>query len=127
MACRPNAERFRHSVLLGAADGRATGPLLNRFMGRHWKHRLEVAIFWDTWRIRSYTLIGVSGHLWQACCASRSRIWQFDRMGISTTLLQMQSDDKFRGRVFAADLGLCMFTLRRGVSGGRLWIGLRRA
>ncbi len=32
----------------------------------------------------------------------------------STTLLQMQSDDKFRGRVFAADLGLCMFTIAAG-------------
>ncbi len=36
-------------------------------------------------------------------------VWVF-----STTLLQMQSDDKFRGRVFAADLGLCMFTIAAG-------------
>jgi len=32
----------------------------------------------------------------------------------STTLLQLQSEDKFRGRVFAADLGLCMFTIAAG-------------
>ena len=38
-----------------------------------------------------------------------SIVWVF-----STTLLQMQSDDKFRGRVFAADLGLCMFTIAAG-------------
>src|SRR6266403_1074807 len=38
-----------------------------------------------------------------------SLVWVF-----STTLLQMQSDDKFRGRVFAADLGLCMFTIAAG-------------
>jgi hypothetical protein len=38
-----------------------------------------------------------------------SILWVF-----STTLLQMQSDDKFRGRVFAADLCLCMFTIAAG-------------
>jgi hypothetical protein len=36
-------------------------------------------------------------------------VWVF-----STTLLQMQSEDKFRGRVFAADLCLCMFTIAAG-------------
>jgi hypothetical protein len=38
-----------------------------------------------------------------------SIVWVF-----STTLLQIQSDDKFRGRVFAADLGLSMFTIAIG-------------
>ena len=38
-----------------------------------------------------------------------SIVWVF-----STTLLQLQTDDKFRGRVFAADLGLCMFTIAAG-------------
>jgi hypothetical protein len=38
-----------------------------------------------------------------------SIVWVF-----STTLLQLQTDDKFRGRVFAADLGLCMFTIAVG-------------
>jgi hypothetical protein len=38
-----------------------------------------------------------------------SIVWVF-----STTLLQLQSDDRFRGRVFAADLGLCMFTIAAG-------------
>ena len=32
----------------------------------------------------------------------------------STTLLQLNTDDKFRGRVFAAELGLCMVTLAVG-------------
>ncbi|HEY5162558.1 MAG TPA: MFS transporter, partial [Terriglobales bacterium] len=32
-----------------------------------------------------------------------SVIWTF-----STTMLQLNSDDQFRGRVFSADLGLCM-------------------
>jgi hypothetical protein len=38
-----------------------------------------------------------------------SIIWVF-----STTLLQLQSDDKFRGRVFSADLGLAMLTIAAG-------------
>lgn len=35
-----------------------------------------------------------------------SVIWTF-----STTMLQLDSDDQFRGRVFAADLGLCMLAI----------------
>ena len=35
-----------------------------------------------------------------------SVVWVF-----STTLLQRYADDKFRGRVFAADLGFCMLTI----------------
>jgi predicted MFS family arabinose efflux permease len=38
-----------------------------------------------------------------------SIIWVF-----STTLLQMQSEDKFRGRVFAADVGLYTLTIAAG-------------
>ena len=32
----------------------------------------------------------------------------------STTLLQLQTEDRFRGRVFAADLGLSMLTIAIG-------------
>jgi hypothetical protein len=32
----------------------------------------------------------------------------------STTLLQRHTDDRFRGRVFAAELGLCMLTIAVG-------------
>ncbi len=105
------------SLLLGA---RGLGALLGPFMAApwagHWKHRLEVAIFWGYLASAAgYALLGVSGHLWQACLCvmlahfGGSIVWVF-----STTLLQMQSDDKFRGRVFAADLGLCMFTIAAG-------------
>jgi hypothetical protein len=80
------------------------------------KHRLELAIFWGyLGAAAGYTLLRVSGHLWQACLCvmlahfGSSIVWVF-----STTLLQLQSDDKFRGRVFAADLGLCMFTIAAG-------------
>ena len=38
-----------------------------------------------------------------------STVWVF-----STTLLQLHTDDRFRGRVFAADLGLSMLTIAVG-------------
>lgn len=105
------------SLILGARGlGALLGPLLTASWAGHWKHRLEIAIFWGyLLAAAGYTLLGVSGHLWQAClCVAlahfgSSIVWVF-----STTLLQMQSDDKFRGRVFAADLGLCMFTIAAG-------------
>lgn len=105
------------SLLLGARGlGALLGPLLTASWAGHWKQRLEVAIFWGYLAAAAgYTLLGVSGQLWEAmlCVAlahfGSSIVWVF-----STTLLQMQSDDKFRGRVFAADLGLCMFTIAAG-------------
>ena len=105
------------SLLLGARGlGALLGPLLAAPWAGHWKHRLEVAIFWGYLAAAvGYTLLGVSGHLWQACLcvmlahSGGSIVWVF-----STTLLHLQSDDKFRGRVFAADLGLCMFTIAAG-------------
>ncbi len=105
------------SLLLGARGlGALLGPVVSARWAGHWKHRLEIAIFWGyLGAAAGYTLLGVSGHLWQACLCvmlahfGSSIVWVF-----STTLLQMQSDDKFRGRVFAADLGLCMFTIAAG-------------
>lgn len=105
------------SLLLGARGvGALLGPVLSAGWAGHHQHRLEAAIFWGYLATAAgYTLLGASGHLWQAClCVAvahfgSSIVWVF-----STTLLQMQSDDKFRGRVFAADLGLCMFTIAAG-------------
>jgi predicted MFS family arabinose efflux permease len=105
------------SLLLGARGlGALLGPLMAARWAGHWKHRLEVAIFCGYLAAAAgYTLLGVSGHLWQACLcvmlahSGSSIVWVF-----STTLLQMQSDDKFRGRVFAADLSLSMFTIAAG-------------
>jgi len=62
-----------------------------------------------------YGMLGVAGSLWTACfwvvlghCGG-STVWVF-----STTLLQLNTDDKFRGRVFSAELGLSMLTLAVG-------------
>jgi hypothetical protein len=38
-----------------------------------------------------------------------STVWVF-----STTLLQLNTEDRFRGRVFAADLGFCMLMIAVG-------------
>jgi MFS family permease len=105
------------SLLLGARGlGALLGPLLTAPWAGHWIPKLEKAIlFGYLASAAGYTLLGVSGHLWQACACvllahfGGSMVWVF-----STTLLQLQSEDRFRGRVFAADLGLCMFTIAAG-------------
>jgi hypothetical protein len=54
-----------------------------------------------------YSLLGLSYSVWMAAAcallahAGGSTVWVF-----STTLLQIHTEDRFRGRVFAADLGL---------------------
>jgi hypothetical protein len=62
-----------------------------------------------------YGSLGAAGSLWVACFwivlahSGGSTVRVF-----STTLLQLNTDDKFRGRVFSAELGLCMLTLALG-------------
>lgn len=105
------------SLLLGARGlGALLGPVMAASWAGHWKARLERAIFWAYLATATgYTLLGIAGHLWQACLCvmlahcGGSIIWVF-----STTLLQLQSEDKFRGRVFAADMGLAMLTIATG-------------
>jgi hypothetical protein len=94
----------------------AASAVLTAPWAGQWIRRLQVAIFWGyLGAAAGYTLLGVSSQLWQASLCvmlahfGSSLVWVF-----STTLLQLQSEDKFRGRVFAADLGLCMFTIAAG-------------
>ncbi len=99
------------SVLIGA---RGIGALLGPLIGANWAGRHDS-------RLRRGILLGFVaaacgvGCLWLApnvwtamlCVVvahcGGSIIWTF-----STTLLQLYSDDQFRGRVFSADLGICM-------------------
>ena len=105
------------SILLGARGlGALLGPVVAARWAGHWEPRLERAIFWGYLvAAAGYALLGIADHLWQACLCvmlahfGSSVVWVF-----STTLLQMRSDDKFRGRVFSADLGLSMFTIAAG-------------
>jgi len=105
------------SLLLGA---RGIGALLGPLFAAPWagqvRQRLERAILYAYLSTAAgYGLLSIAGHLWLACLCvmiahiGGSIVWVF-----STTLLQLQTDDKFRGRVFAADLGLCMFTIASG-------------
>jgi hypothetical protein len=50
--------------------------------------------------------LGLAGAAVAIAHGGGSVVWVF-----STTLLQRYSDDTFRGRVFAADLGICMLTM----------------
>ncbi|MFZ1918270.1 MAG: MFS transporter [Terriglobales bacterium] len=105
------------SLLLGARGlGALLGPLWTAPWAGQSVDRLERMILYGYLALAAgYSLLGVSGHLWQACLCimlahfGGSIIWVF-----STTLLQLQSEDKYRGRVFAADLGLAMLTIAAG-------------
>ena len=58
-----------------------------------------------------YGVLGASRSVWMAAACAMlahmggSTVWVF-----STTLLQLHTEDRFRGRVFAADLGLASLT-----------------
>ena len=101
------------SILLG---GRGAGALVGPLIAARWAgqndHRLRIGILFGYLIIAlGYGLIGVSHSVWiAAACAmlahaGGSTVWVF-----STTLLQLRTEDRFRGRVFSADLGLASFT-----------------
>jgi len=101
------------SILLG---GRGLGALFGPLISARWAgqndHRLRLGILFGYLTIAvGYGLIGVSRTVWMAAAcamlahAGGSTVWVF-----STTLLQLRTDDRFRGRVFSADLGLASLT-----------------
>ncbi|MBZ5628604.1 MAG: MFS transporter [Acidobacteriia bacterium] len=101
-------------VLIGA---RGIGALLGPLIGANWAGQRDS-------RLRRGILFGfiaaacgvgsisIAPNVWIAMLCvivahcGGSIIWTF-----STTLLQLYSDDQFRGRVFSADLGICMATI----------------
>jgi len=94
------------SILLG---GR--GLVAARWAGQS-DHRLRLGILFGYLTIAfGYAVLGASRSVWMAAvCAmlahmGGSTVWVF-----STTLLQVHTEDRFRGRVFAADLGLGSLT-----------------
>jgi len=101
------------SILLG---GRGLGALVGPLVAARWAgeddHKLRFGILLGYLTIAvGYGLIGVSHRVWvAAACAALahaggSTVWVF-----STTLLQLRTEDRFRGRVFSADLGLASLT-----------------
>ena len=105
------------SMLLGARGiGAVVGPLFAARWAGHSQSRLRLGILLGFLALAlGYGSLGAAGSLWVACfwvtiahCGG-STVWVF-----STTLLQLNTDDKFRGRVFSAELGLSMITLAVG-------------
>ena len=111
------------SLLMGA---RGAGSLLGPLAGVRWAHdhesRLRRGIFFGfVLAAGGYVLLGSAASLPLAVLAvivahaGSSTNWVF-----SSTLLQMYTDDRFRGRVFAADYGICMI----GISASSYLAGL---
>jgi MFS family permease len=101
------------SILLG---GRGLGAMVGPLVAARWAgqsdHRLRLGILFGYLTIAfGYGVLGASRSVWMAAlCAmlahmGGSTVWVF-----STTLLQLHTEDRFRGRVFAADLGLGSLT-----------------
>jgi MFS family permease len=105
------------SLLMGARGvGALIGPLLSAPWAGQVERRLRLAILVGFLaEAFGYAALGRAGNVWLACLCvvlahcGGSSVWVF-----STTLLQLNTDDRFRGRVFAADLGLSMLTIAVG-------------
>jgi MFS family permease len=111
------------SMLMGARGaGALIGPLLSgRWAGEH-HTRLRTGILAGFLiAAAGYIVLGTSTSLAIAICAvvaahaGSSTNWVF-----SSTLLQTYTEDRFRGRVFSADYGLCML----GISASSYLAGL---
>ena len=105
------------SILLGGRGlGALVGPLVSaRWAGRS-DRRLQLGILFGYLTIAvGYGILGSSRTVWMAAACAMlahmggSTVWVF-----STTLLQLHTDDRFRGRVFSADLGFSMLTIAAG-------------
>ena len=105
------------SMLLGARGiGAVVGPLVSARWAGQDQNRLRIGILLGFLALAlGYGALGGAGSLVVACLwvilahCGGSTVWVF-----STTLLQLNTDDKFRGRVFSAELGLSMVTLAVG-------------
>jgi len=105
------------TLLLGARGiGALVGPLISARWAGHSEKRLRYAVLFGYLATAvGYAALGINGNVWLACLciilghAGGSTVWVS-----STTILQLNTDDRFRGRVFAADLGLVMFTIALG-------------
>jgi MFS family permease len=105
------------SLLLGARGiGAVMGPLFSARWAGHSDNRLRLGILLGYLTIGAgYLGLGFAPNLWVACLwivlahCGGSTVWVF-----STTLLQFNTEDRFRGRVFSADLGFSMLTIAIG-------------
>jgi MFS family permease len=125
------------SILMGARGvGALIGPLLAAKWAGRSQHRLRRGIALGfLLGACGYLILSAAPNLWIAAAliiiahSGTSNVWVF-----SSTLLQLNTDDRFRGRVFAAELSLTMivlsavsyvagFVLDRGISPRALVFG----
>jgi hypothetical protein len=115
---------FSMSLLMTARGvGSVVGPLLAASWAGQNQSRLRTLILLGlTGGGIGYVLLGAAPALALACAAvmlahmAASNIWVS-----STTLLQLNTDDRFRGRVFSADLGFAMLMMAiSSFSAGRI-------
>lgn len=105
------------ALLMGARGvGALVGPLLAAPWARQDQHRMRLAIFWGFLLYGSgYVALAYASHAGVAYAVialshvGGAVVWVF-----STTLLQLMSDDNFRGRVFSADMSF--FTTSMAIS-----------
>lgn len=98
------------SLLMGARGaGSLVGPLIGNALARDRHRNLRIGIFVGfVAAAAGYLLLGAAAGIGLAIAmvvlahAGSSTNWVF-----STTLLQVYTEDRFRGRVFAADYGIC--------------------
>jgi MFS family permease len=102
------------SLLMGSRGvGALIGPLIAGYFAGQKQARLRIGIFigFLTGAL-GYLVLGGAPALWAACAAvvlahaGGSTVWVF-----STTLLQSQTEDRFRGRVFSTDFACLVVTM----------------
>src|SRR5262249_16913073 len=101
------------SMLMAARGaGALVGPFISGHLARGEEARMRWGILFSfPTSACGYVLLGFAPSIWAAMAAvalahaGGSTSWVF-----STTLLQLNTEDEFRGRVFSADLGFCMLT-----------------
>ena len=105
------------SILLAARGvGALIGPLLSATWAGKSEWRLRMAILGGFLTAAvGYTLLGFAKSIVLACaCTILAHMGGAAAWVFSTTLLQLTTEDRFRGRVFAAELGFAMVTLAAG-------------
>jgi hypothetical protein len=102
------------SLLMGARGvGALIGPLVGGKWARHREPRLRTGILVSFLvGAAGYVLLGtVSSFVWAVMCVALAHAGTSNNWVFSSTLLQIHTEDRFRGRVFSADYGLCMLTI----------------